>query len=114
MELTREKALELHRQMWSDMQKELGDNPSTYERQVFKATWCIKHGFNNIYADCFLCEYDTQHIPTDSLHCKCLIDWKPLTNTSFCNGHTDNGEFIGYENAPISKILELPEREVSE
>ena len=113
--LTREQALEFHKQMWSDMKEELGDNPTTYERQAFKATWCIKHDFNDICANCFLCEYDIQHHDYKNVfHCECLIDWKPLTNTNNCCGHTDNGEFIGYENAPISKILELPEREIDE
>lgn len=32
MKLTREEALKYHRQMWSDMQRELGDYPKAAER----------------------------------------------------------------------------------
>jgi len=34
-DLTREKALELHRQMWSGMQKDLGDNPDRTARYEY-------------------------------------------------------------------------------
>ena len=47
--LTKEKALKLHRQMWEDMQKELGDNPSYFERLDFKHEWCKKHGFVDVF-----------------------------------------------------------------
>ena len=47
--LTKEEALKLHRQMWSDMQKELGDNPSYFERLDFKDEWCKKHRFIDVH-----------------------------------------------------------------
>ena len=43
MKLTKEKALELHRQMWSDMQKDLGDNPPRTIRGDYKRYWLRKH-----------------------------------------------------------------------
>lgn len=46
--LTKEEALKLHGQMWSDMRKELGDNPSYLARLVFKNEWCKKHGFIDV------------------------------------------------------------------
>lgn len=36
MELTREKAIELFRKMWTDMKNELGDCPTSVEREDFK------------------------------------------------------------------------------
>ena len=48
MKLTKEEALRLHRAMWSDMQRELGDNPSPSERLDYKGEWCEKH-FPNEY-----------------------------------------------------------------
>ena len=47
MDLTREEALKLHRQMWTDMQNDLGDCPGVEAREAYKAYWCRKHGFNN-------------------------------------------------------------------
>ena len=108
MELTRGQALELHRKMWRDMQKKLGDNPSFIARLRFKDEWWEENGFVNVDTNCFLCEYSIQH-KTDRRFCSCLIDWKPLTGTSYCMNGKDNSS--DYRDAPISKILELPERE---
>lgn len=104
MKLTREEALEFHRQMWTDMQNELGDMPSEYDREDFKEKWCAKHFPNDeISLHCFLCDYDDQ-FGEDCLHCP--IDWS--------NGGNDRwgclyGE-IRYDLSPISAILELPVR----
>ena len=96
MKLTKEDALNLHRQMWSDMQKALGDNPKDYERTQFKEKWCAKHfPDENIFNSCFLCEY----VNNNNVSC-CLIDWPYRT----CATHSY------YYNAPISEILALPER----
>lgn len=96
MILTREEALKYHRQMWGDMQKELGDNPTSYERIHFKEEWCAKHFPGEpIFNFCFLCEY----VSNNSVSC-CLIDWPYST----CVTHSY------YYNAPISEILALPER----
>lgn len=115
--LTRERALELHRQMWTDMQKDLGDEPSKTQRCNYKRRW-IKNHFPEladkanknddceiIHNNCFLCEY------ADAIYglCECPIDWP--------QGRCEDG---GYENAdnwqymPISKLLALPEREEEE
>ena len=112
MDLTREQALKLHREMWGDMQKKLGDNPPFIARLRFKLEWCENTGFVNIRASCFLCEFDKHHSTSDR-KCNCPIDWRPLTKTSFCDGYVDD-KYIGYGNAPISAILALPESEVSE
>lgn len=104
MKLTREEALKYHRQMWTDMQTELGDNPGGGKRVIFKEYWCEKHFPNEVvFCSCFLCEYATQD---NSIGCrggqKCPLVWP----TGDCT--TDNY----YYNAPISEILALPEREV--
>lgn len=104
--LTKEEALKLHRQMWSDMQKELGDNPSYIERLDFKLGWCEKHGFIDVYASCFLCEYSVQHHPIRGIGCNCPIDWKQLTGIESCSSARG-----GYDESAISDILALPERE---
>lgn len=100
MFLTRERALELHRQMWSDMQKTLGDNPMPGKRVCFKESW-IKEHFPNagIFNNCFLCEY----VENENLNCRrCPIEWP--------NGYCGNY----YLTESISKILALPEREIEE
>ncbi len=96
--LTRDKALELHRQMWSDMQKELGDCPTLEQRELFKYRWCYENTPEEIpYANCYLCEYMNQ---IDNNCDDCLIDW----GKGNCMGKVD------YRYSPISEILELPER----
>lgn len=96
MKLTKEQALKLHRQMWSDMQKELGDNPKEIDRIHFKKDWACSHfPEERILNNCFLCEYTS----FKKLDCdKYPIVWH--------NGHCANY----YLEALISKILALPER----
>lgn len=102
MKLTREEALKLHRQMWSDMQKELGDCPSYEERKEFKHYWCLDHTPGAIpHSSCFLCEYMNQ---TDDICSNCPINWG--------EGNCVGGE-VNYRNSPISVILALPEREIN-
>ena len=100
MELTREEALKYHRQMWEDMQKELGDEPIGRARILFKEKWISEHfPGEKICNDCFLCEFTT-----DRRCCMdCPIEWD--------YGWCEKGE-RNWRNAPISKILALPERKV--
>ena len=110
-ELTRERALELHRKMWSDMKTALGDKPSFRDRNKFKIEWCEAHGFEDVDCHCFLCEYSEQ---TGSwCASECLIDWSPLayepSEYSMCTDEYKGGGEI-YGVAPISAILALPER----
>ena len=99
MKLTREQALELHRRMWSDMQKELGDNPKEIDRIHFKKDWVCSHfPEERILDNCFLCEYTSfNELGCDS----CPIKWH--NDYDYCG--------IYYLNAPISEILALPERD---
>ena len=107
MKLTRGQALELHWQMWADMQKELGDNPSYEKRVNFKAKWCDQHFPNEeISACCFLCEY----VDRRNVDCSCCpIKWNEDDNLDWCSG-----KGINYKSSPISEILALPEREVED
>lgn len=99
MKLTREKALELHHQMWCDMQKDLGDTPNLSSRVSYKQYWCKTHGFVDVKGACFLCEY----VENFGLDCKdCPIKWPGV--------HCGCG-VTSYCYSPISKILALPERE---
>lgn len=62
MELTQKKAVTLQRRLWEDMRNRLGDNPGKDERYKFAEEWCEKHFPNEeIYLNCFLCEYDDAH-----------------------------------------------------
>ena len=111
MELTRERALKLHRQMWTDMQQELGDTPNSFERELYKRKWCREHfPDENIRDCCFLCEYAHNKYKSDGgFPCRyCLIKWD-------CN-YCFEGDSIkkSYRNMPISQLLALPEREIDE
>jgi hypothetical protein len=107
MKLTRGQALELHWQMWADMQKELGDNPSFGKRWEFKAKWCAEHfPGEEIVSNCFLCEYVNQNeYDCDS----CPIKWDNDPVIDCCESGS-----VNYVNSPISVILALPEREVDD
>ena len=116
MELTKEKALELHRQMWTDMQKSFGDTPGAEERSKFKYEWCNEHfPKDDVYNDCFLCAYampewnKRKDETIDSCRVFCPIDWEKAGMKDCCAEYEGGGEF--YEHAPLSKILDLPERE---
>lgn len=112
--LTREEALRLHREMWTAMQKTLGDDPEPRFREGFKRDWMCKHGYDDVANDCFLCEYSCDGRLT---HCSdCPIDWSPLCaeGLDFCTSmyrfECRNGGYAVYTNATISEILALPER----
>lgn len=98
-DLTREEAIALHRQMWSDMKDALGNRPEGYARIHFKKRWCEKHGYEGVFADCFLCEYVEKHGKGDCLNC--LIEW----GKEGCM----RGSVV-FSRSPIDKILALPER----
>ena len=117
MELTKEKALELHRQMWTDMQKTLGDNPNALDRIAFKEDWCDKHfPCEHITHSCFLCEYTCQFSRFGVELCSmCPVVWpceqSCVMEDYFCEGKDGGNTEDGYRFIPISKILSLPERE---
>lgn len=103
MELTREKAIELFRQIWSDMKESLGDCPTWSDREDFKYRWCRSHTPEAMPEnDCYLCEYATQ-IDADDCTNGCPIDW---------GGSDCMNDKINYRYSPISKILALSENEI--
>ena len=104
MDLTREEALKLHREMWTDMQDELGDRPEFCDRMMYKNRWCKKRfPKEEVNSDCFLCEY-ALHKAGD---CRgCPINWGATT----CQMHYIKGA-ADWRYSPISRILALPERE---
>ena len=124
LKLTREEALKLHRQMWTDMQVKLGDCPDEIERYTFKSKWCERwlreNGFppeTRIRAGCFLCEY------ADIVCQNCPIDWSKADHIStrgkeyadctdpYIFPNISCGGESYYKVAHISEILALPERD---
>lgn len=100
LELSKEEAVRLHREMWSDMQKEYGDNPSKLHRYLFKKKWTHeRHKYP--YNDCFLCEYDNQFNEGDEVCVHCPIAW----GDGDCTADPD------FRTSPISEILDLPVNE---
>ena len=110
MDLTREDAVRLHRWMWNDMRKALGDCPDEEARELYKEKWCSQHGFTNVSNNCFLCEYSHGKSPGGCYHCP--VKW-PGTGRCFTDFLEDGTKLGGdyYQIAPISEILALPERE---
>ncbi len=108
MILTREQALEYHRQMWYDMREDLGDCPSWDDRMIYKHKWCRKKFPKELIgADCFLCEYALQAVG----NCDgCPIDWGGCGIC--CQGPFDaeSEGGIDWRISTISEILALPEK----
>lgn len=113
--LTADEAYDKHIKMWKAMQETLGDNPSYNKRVMFKALWCAGFG-EEVECSCYLCQYDKEQYGRDCPgDCgeRCIVDW----------GTVEDGEYRGvgcgfgktrYRESPISEILALPRREVSE
>lgn len=90
MKLTKEQALELHWQMWGDMQNSLGDSPSLAERINFKKWWCNKHfPSERIVSFCFLCEYTKQYGKYCCDHCP--IKWDDDYGDDNCGDGVGSG-----------------------
>ena len=98
--MTKEYAVYLHRRMWMDMKRDLGDNPYPSERANYKRKWCEEHfPHKRIYNRCFLCEYIRDKDGT----CKeiCPIVW---------TGGTCTAPESYYNIMPISELLAQPMR----
>lgn len=108
MKMSEEMAIRLHRMMWSDMQKELGDCPYPEERFRFKADWIHKHfPSESITNYCWLCEYASSvanHGVFEPCCKHCPISWPER--------HCNTSVF-SYAKAPISEILALPAKNES-
>ena len=103
MKLSEEMAVRLHRMMWSDMQRELGDRPDCADRLKFKCEW-VERNFpgEHIANDCWLCEYASSVANQNGgdPYCKyCPISWP--------NRHCNTLDF-SYARKPISEILAVP------
>lgn len=111
MDLTREDAIRLHRWMWNDMRKALGDCPDEEARELYKEKWCSQHGFNDVKHNCFLCEYSYRKSPHFCKHCP--VKWPTCNGTCIDNVSDDESPLRGdyYQIAPIREIIALPERE---
>lgn len=98
--MIKEYAVFLHRRMWMDMQRDLGDNPYPFERALYKIEWCKKHFPHKIIDNgCFLCEYTRGK--DDRCEEICPIVW--TGGDCMANGSC-------YRTMPISKLLAQPMR----
>lgn len=102
MKMSEEMAVRLHRMMWSDMQRELGDCPDGTVRIDFKHEW-VKRNFpgESIASDCWLCEYASSvENRSGGPYCMhCPIKWP--------SWHCNTMDF-SYAKEPISEILAVP------
>lgn len=106
MKMSEEMAVRLHRMMWSDMQKELGDNPGPDYRIRFKEDW-VSRMFpdESVVNCCWLCHYTEHNCSEGIVKCsRCPIKW-PMEH---CNVRR-----YSYLTMPISEILALPARNES-
>lgn len=121
MSFTREDALKYHREMWSKIREEYGDNATNQERTKAKIKYLLSKGHacdNN----CYLCEYSIEENSKEKVKdfCTlCPIDWTALADEDdpdrgTCVALYKNSYDCIYKCAPIDEILALPEREVEE
>lgn len=115
--LTREEAIRLHREMWTNMQAELGDDPDVGDRIYFKKKWVREHfPDEHIRSNCFLCEYANQLAGIKGLETIFWCDYCPIKWNSAIPPTCNPGIFafwddnkVDYRYSPISEILALPE-----
>lgn len=103
--LTDAEILCMHKWMWTDMQKALGDNPSPSDRIDYKDIWCDERDLI-IPHNCFLCLNAQRYDPKQGnvRNCdQCLVVWP--------DGNCHSTGFFLY--SKISDILDLPTRELS-
>ena len=112
MKMSEEMAVRLHRMMWGDMQRELGDDPEGNLRHLFKIRWIKKH-FSGEYIEnqCFLCEYvkqfTGQSVSIGCVGCSaCPIKWPK----DICCDAGLTLAPVHFLNSPIHDILALPAR----
>lgn len=107
MKMSEEMAVRLHRMMWSDMQRELGDTPDASDRNRFKEKWCETHFPGEyIHFNCFLCDYCGHDYSNNGCD-KCPIEWPDgVCSRAFGLPPVK----VDYRFAPISEILALPTR----
>lgn len=124
---SREEAINTFREMWSDMQLKLGDNPTPQERIEFKKQWCKENNIE-LYNWCSLCNYVWMNYELSPAAynggCKyCPIEWSFLTNDcediqnrNRCYAKKYSEDSLLYSEfwmiKPISTILSLPERDI--
>lgn len=117
MQLTKERAITLHRRMW----RWIGLKTLREKRCVRKEEWFERFGLKTIYNDCYCCEYARQFFPySDWRNTRCFycpIDWggESCINNECGDG---NGLFNLWEATGdwqeagklALQIAELPER----
>lgn len=118
MRLTREQALALHREMWTDMLNTLGENPTQEQRANFKYRWCESHGYLGVEHCCFLCELvrfrDEQWYISSGTGCDCVrcpIVWTDHDSDYSCPCENGGYEGVDWRRSNISEVLALGERE---
>lgn len=118
--LTKEQAIELHRKMWNDM-NEAGVRNSFLAKSDFKYHWIKEHFDEEIFHDCFLCQYakqeyirELQNNPnmTKRICDFCPLDWGELENPYSLSKDDAYCEYseINWKTAQIYIIANLKEK----
>ena len=109
VELTDAEILCLHKWMWTDMLRDLGDSPRSHERTEYKGEWCIEHDLD-ICCNCFLCECVVQNCRDYLRDCDiCLVEWPMFGKNCSCKNCYYTGFYLW---ADISEILKLPTKKL--
>lgn len=116
MKLTREQALALHHEMWTDMLNTLGETPTQHERAEFKRKWCESHEYSPVEHSCFLCElvrFKDQRYYSSGTGCdcaRCPIVWTAHDWIYSCPCENLGQEGVDWRYSKVSEVLALGER----
>lgn len=114
--MTREEAIQKHREMWTAMSEEISNDSIFFDRAGFKHNYLTKNK-EKMRHNCYLCDFSGENCD------RCPINWCDKCE-EFVNGKRTCGEVccmcecggngITWQYAQILEIANLPEREVTE
>lgn len=127
--LTKQKALELHRDMWLWISKEIAREKTVQNVCWLKTEYLLLQGYNNVLHDCFCCDYAYEKYTNDLSEGRdeleiykcyyCPVRWKNeecfdegSEYQSICMISRNGGRNGWKKQAKLAyKIAMLPERE---
>lgn len=122
MKLTREKAIELHRNMWNWIADRIEKLKIVVNIYYYKKEYCDINKYYFILHKCFCCEYASRKCYVGYMCQMCPLDWESKTNYMMCENAESENDYKGLyalcckaeswqEQAALARqIANLPER----
>jgi hypothetical protein len=110
VELTKEMAVQLHREMWQFIKDYIEVscvNDRVWSRTKAKMKFVDSHGFSDVASYCFACEYGKQQSGEERCN-SCPFDWGDNT-AEYCYCETAGN--IDWRTSPIDDIINVKVRD---